>query len=92
MVPPTTARQSGRRSFDRLRHKEGSMGVYLRQDEIRPGTLISWHAGLDVAIILGKPGGKGAYLGFVKIFVFRGGEIRQANASYLRRVENGVSK
>ena len=67
------------------------MSVYLRQDEIQPGTLITL-AGLGSALVLTKPAKKGPYSGWVKILELDTGEIVQANASYLRRAKSGGSK
>ena len=67
------------------------MSVYLRQNEIQPGTSITL-AGLGSALVLTKPAKKGPYSGWVKILELDTGEIVQANASYLRRAESGGRK
>jgi|TARA_R110000765_G_scaffold157721_6_gene261117 hypothetical protein len=68
------------------------MSVYLRQNEIQPGTLIIAPKGLGSALVLTKPAKKGPYSGWVKILELDTGEIVQANASYLRRAKSGGSK
>jgi hypothetical protein len=68
------------------------MSVYLRQDEIQPGTLIIAPKGDGLALILAKPGKKGPYSGWVRILEFHTGEIVQAHPLYLRRAKSGGSK
>ena len=63
------------------------MNIYLRQDEIQPGTLIIAAKGEGLALILAK-----IRIGWVKILEFDTGETVQANAHYLRRPQSGGLK
>jgi len=77
------------------------MSVYLPQDEVRPGTLVRIDrfiprdgardhiATNDVGLILGYPGEKGAFSGFVIVVILSGplaSAKHQLNASYLTRL------